>query len=240
VGGVIVVERREDAERMLAREIADLVRTSGRVVLGIATGRTPAGIYRELARLHAEEKVDFRRVEAFLLDEYLDLAPDDARSFLAWTRERVLEPLGIPVAQARCPEAGEEYERAIREAGGVDLQILGIGRNGHVAFNEPGSRRTSRTRVVDLHPWTREDASEAFGGIDRVPRRAITMGIATILEAKRLRVLAFGSAKAQVVAQAFERPIGPEVPATYVREHRDLEVWLDREAASELYRTSPG
>ncbi len=237
---MIVVERREDAERMLAREIADLVRASGRVVLGIATGRTPAGVYRELARLRKEEEVDFRRVEAFLLDEYLDLATGDARSFLAWTRERVLDPLGIPAAQARCPENGEEYERAIRDAGGLDLQILGIGRNGHVAFNEPGSRRDSRTRVVELHPWTREDASETFGGIDRVPRRAITMGIETILEAKRLRVLAFGAAKAQVVAQAFERPIGPEVPATFVREHPDLEVWLDREAASELFRTSPG
>lgn len=237
---MIVVDRREDAERALAREIADLVRASRRVVLGIATGKTPAGVYRELAGLRTEEKIDFGRVEVFLLDEYLDLAPGDPRSFLAWTRERVLDPLGIPAPQARYPEEGGAYERAIRDAGGIDLQILGIGRNGHVAFNEPGSPRGARTRVVDLHPWTREDASEAFGGLDRVPRRAITMGIATILEAKRLRVLAFGGAKARVVAQAFERPIGPDVPATYVREHRDLEVWLDREAASELYRTSPG
>lgn len=237
---MIVVERREDAERALAREIADLVRGSGRIVLGIATGRTPAGVYRELARLRAEEKVDFGRVEAFLLDEYLELPPGDAGSFLAWTRERVLDPLGIPAARVRCPRVGEDYEREIREAGGIDLQVLGIGRNGHVAFDEPGSPRDSRTRVVDLHPWTREDASETFGGIDRVPRRAITMGIATILEAKRLRVLAFGARKARVVARAFEGPIGPEVPATFLREHEDLEVWLDREAAAELCRTPAG
>jgi glucosamine-6-phosphate deaminase len=237
---VIVVDRREDAERALAREIADLVRGSARIVLGIATGKTPAGVYRELARLRAEETIDFGAVEVFLLDEYLDLAPGDARSFLAWTRERVLEPLGIPESQARCPRAGEDYERAIRDAGGIDLQILGIGRNGHIAFNEPGSARSSRTRVVELHDWTREDASETFGGIDRVPRRAITMGIATILESKRARVLAFGAAKARIVAQAFEGAIGPKIPATFLREHRDLEVWLDREAAAELYRTSPG
>jgi glucosamine-6-phosphate deaminase len=236
---VIIVDRREDAERSLAREIADLVRDSGRLVLGIATGKTPAGVYRELARLRTEEKVDFRRVEAFLLDEYLDLPPGDSRSFFAWARERVLEPLGIPPAQARRPEIGENYERAIRDAGGIDLQILGIGRNGHVAFNEPGSARDSLTRVVDLHAWTREDAAETFGGIERVPRRAITMGIATILEAKRLRVLAFGEAKSRVVAQAFEGPIGPNVPATFLREHRDLEVWLDREAAAELCRAAP-
>jgi len=226
-----VVERRTDAESKVAREIADLARHGKRIVLGIATGRSPAGVYRELARLRAEERADFGAVEAFLLDEYVDLPPGDPRSFAAWTRERVLDPLGIPRANAQVPGAPADYERAIRDAGGIDLLLLGIGRNGHVAFNEPGSPRESRTRVVDLHPWTREDAAADFGGIERVPRRAVTMGVATILEARALRVLAFGERKRAIVKLALEGPVGPEVPATFLRGHPDLVVRLDREAA---------
>lgn len=229
-----VVDRRLDAEVAVARAIVDLVRKKRRIVLGLATGGSPAGVYGELARLSAEEGVDFREVETFLLDEYVDLPPGDPRSFAAWTRARVLEPLRIPRGNAHVPGAPAEYESAIRDAGGIDLLLLGIGRNGHVAFNEPGSPRESRTRIVDLHPWTREDAAEGFGGIEHVPRRAVTMGIATLLEAKRLCVLAFGAGKAAIAARALEGPVGPEVPATYLREHADLSVWLDREAAAEL------
>lgn len=236
----IVVDRREEAEIVLAREIVELVKTRGRVVLGLATGDTPAGVYRELARLRAAERVDFGAVETFNLDEYLDLAPEDPRTFARWTRDRVHAPLGIAPGKARMPavsssgieEACAEYERRIRDAGGIDLQILGIGRNGHIAFNEPGSERSSRTREVELHPWTREDAASSFGGLDAVPRRAITMGVATILEARRLRVLAFGTRKREIVERSLEEPIGPAVPATFLREHRDLVLWLDREAAA--------
>ena len=236
----VVVDRREEAEIALAREIVELVKARGRVVLGLATGKTPAGVYLELARLRTAERVDFGAVETFNLDEYLDLAPEDPRTFARWTGERVQAPLGIAAGKARMPgvsssgmeEACAEYERRIRDAGGIDLQILGIGRNGHIAFNEPGSERSSRTREVELHPWTREDAASSFGGLDRVPKRAITMGVATILEARRLRVLAFGSRKREIVQRSLEEPIGPAVPATFLREHRDFVLWLDREAAA--------
>jgi glucosamine-6-phosphate deaminase len=235
----IVVGRREEAEVALAREIAALVRERRRVVLGLATGDTPSGVYRELARMRKVEGIDFGEVVTFNLDEYLDLAPGDLRSFDRWTRECVGLPLGIAPARSRAPGGGGDgiaercraYEEAIREAGGVDLQILGIGRNGHVAFNEPGSARASRTREVELHAWTREDAAERFGGIASVPRRAVTMGVATILEARALRVLAFGVRKRAIVKLALEGPVGPEVPATFLRGHPDLVVRLDREAA---------
>ena len=243
--GTIVVDRREQAEADLTREIAALVRERRRVVLGLATGDTPTGLYRELARLRREEGLDFGRCHAFNLDEYLDLDPDHPGAFSRWIRERVFEPLGIPESGRHVPvcEARDDpaiarrcadYEREIREAGGIDLQILGIGRNGHIAFNEPGSTRDGRTRQVRLHPWTREDAAPAFGSLASVPARAITMGIGTILEAKRIRVLAFGARKAGIVARALEGPIGPEIPASFLRGHADLRFWLDREAALEL------
>jgi len=230
-----VVGRREEAEAELALEVAALVRERGHVVLGLATGDTPSGVYRELARLRREEGLDFGRVVTFNLDEYLGLAPSHPASFSRWMLERVFTPLGIPEANRHVP-AGDcaAYERSIREAGGIDLQILGIGRNGHIAFNEPPSPGDTRTREVLLHAWTREDAAPSFGSLAEVPTRAVTMGIGTILDAKRIRVLAFGSRKAEIVRRALEGPIGPEVPATFLRTHADLRIWLDREAAREL------
>ncbi len=229
----IVVDRREEAEIALAREIIALVQERRRVVIGLATGSTPAGVYREIARLRAEERIDFGAVETFNLDEYLDLPRDHAHTFARWTRERFHAPLGISSERAHCPPS-DDYESQIRDAGGIDLQILGIGRNGHIAFNEPGSTRESRTREVELHAWTREDAAAAFGGLESVPHRAMTMGVATILEARKLRVLAFGPRKVEIMKRVLEDPIGPEIPATFLREHRDLVLWLDREAAARI------
>ncbi|MFN0007829.1 MAG: glucosamine-6-phosphate deaminase [Planctomycetota bacterium] len=232
---LVVVERREEAEAELAREVAALVRERRRVVLGLATGDTPSGLYRELARQRREEGLDFAEVVTFNLDEYLDLPSGHPASFSRWMLERVFEPLGIAGANRHVPAADcAAYERSIREAGGIDLQILGIGRNGHIAFNEPPSFRDSRTREVRLHAWTREDAVPMFGGLAEVPTRAVTMGIGTILDAKRIRVLAFGPRKAEIVRRALEGPIDPEVPASFLRDHADLRIWLDREAAREL------
>jgi glucosamine-6-phosphate deaminase len=241
-GARTIVDHPSSAELELAREIATLVSGGGRVVLGLATGSTPTGLYRELARMRREEALDFDRVVTFNLDEYVGLAPDHPQAFERWTRERVFDPLGIRVANRHVPRADgvdlaevcDGYERAIRDAGGIDLLILGIGRNGHVGFNEPGASPETRTREVELHAWTLEDAAAAFGGLLKVPRRAITMGIATILAAKRLRVLAFGRHKAAIVRRALEGPIDIEVPASILRTHPDLRVWLDHEAASEL------
>jgi glucosamine-6-phosphate deaminase len=167
---------------------------------------------------------------------------DHACSFRRWTRENVLRHIDLPAARARFPD-GEARDRAaaaraledeIRAAGGIDLQILGVGRNGHIGFNEPGSARDSRTREVELHAWTREDAARSFGALVRVPLRAVTLGVATILEARRIRVLAFGVHKAAIVRETLRAPQGAGVPSTWLRGHPDARLYLDAEAASLL------
>ena len=237
-----VVEDRAEAERAVALEIAELVGARPEAVLGLATGTTPVGVYRDLRALVASGELDLSRAHTFNLDEYLGLERGDPRSFRARMDAELFDAARIARADlpdCACAPADEareaaRYERAIAAAGGIDLQILGIGRNGHVGFNEPGSARSTRTRAVELAPETRADAAAAFGGLERVPRRAITIGIATILDARRLRVLAFGAAKSAIVARALRGPIGPEVPASFLREHDDVVFWLDRDAAREL------
>lgn len=236
-----------------AREILELVaarRRAGRpCVLGLATGATPRGVYAELARARAGGAVDFGHVTTVNLDEYLGLAEGDARGFRAEMEERVLSPLGLPRERAWFPPTqGEgrelarrcaEFEARLRELGGVDLQVLGVGRNGHLAFNEPGSPLDGRTREVLLHEVTRADAAERFGGLERVPRRAVTLGLGTILEARALRVLAFGAAKREIVARALEGPLDAAVPASVLRMHGDCRLWLDAEAAGALSSCAP-
>jgi glucosamine-6-phosphate deaminase len=233
------------AAREIAAEIAELVaerrREGRRAVLGLATGRTPLEIYDELARMHREQGLELSNVVTFNLDEYLDLAPDHPQCFHSYMRAKFLARTGLPEralhlpasepAPTRIAETCREYEAAIAAAGGLDLQILGIGRNGHIGFNEPGSARDSRTREVELAATTREDAAAAFGGLERVPTRAITMGVATILAARRLRVLAFGERKREIVARTLEAPVGPAVPSTFLRGHADVKLFLDAAAA---------
>lgn len=240
------VEGRDEADRALANEIVVLVRAKPDLVLGLATGTTPVGVYRELVRLVGTGELDLARVRTFNLDEYLGLERNDPAAFRARMQAMLFGPARIPLARTDLPacdvqrkgEAAEceRYERAIEAAGGIDLQLLGIGRNGHIGFNEPGSERATRTRIVELDATTREDAAAAFGGLERVPRRAITVGIATILAARRLRVLAFGPHKASIVRATLEGPICTAVPASFLREHSDVEFWLDRDAARELVR----
>ncbi len=206
-------------------------------MLGLATGRSPHETYAELARLHREESLDFADARAFGLDEYLGLERDHPLGFRRYLVERVARPCGLDPARLRtlagdAPEAEASahcraYEEAIAEAGGIDLWILGVGRDGHVGFNEPGCARDSRTRVVRLARETREDAAAAFGGLDRVPERALTVGVGTILEARRLRVLAFGERKRAIVRRVLEDPIGPAVPATFLHEHADVRLYSD-------------
>ena len=240
-----VVDRRDDAERLVAEEIVELLGRNPGAVLGLATGNSPMGVYRELRAAHAAGRVSFARARTFNLDEYLDLQPGDPRSFRVWTEEQLLGTVRPRASHAPGvgpgvdPDvAAADYERDILQCGGLDLVLLGIGRNGHIAFNEPGSPRDSRTRVVDLHPTTRADAAATFGSLERVPRRAITMGIATILAARRIRVLAFGAGKAEVVRRTSCDQIGPAWPATYLREHPDVRLYVDREAGSALSPTA--
>jgi glucosamine-6-phosphate deaminase len=234
----------DEAARELAAEIAGLVRAcadEGRpCVLGLATGRTPMALYAELVRLHRDEGLSFEGVTTVNLDEYEGVDPDDTRSFGAWTRAQLLDAVGIPSERALIPPpdlavAAEVawcrgFEERLRALGGVDLQVLGIGRNGHIGFNEPGSPRESRTRRVRLAAETREDAAGTWGGLDGVPTHAITLGVATILEARRLRALAFGEGKRDILRRALEEPVGPRVPATFLREHPDARLYADAAA----------
>ena len=233
------------AAGILAREIAALVRERAaegrRAVLGLAAGRTPVPLYRELVRLRREEGLAIDQATLVQLDEYLELAAGHAASFASFLRRELLEPAGIAperLVGPPCDAAEGERERAcaaieqrIRTAGGLDLQVVGIGLNGHLGFNEPGSQRDSRTRVVELDGETRRHAAHDFGSIEGVPRKAITLGLGTILEARRLRALAFSAAKAEIVCRMLDEDVGVALPASFLREHADARLFVDREAA---------
>jgi glucosamine-6-phosphate deaminase len=241
----------DEACRALAAEIAALIRTNeaaGRpTVLGLATGSTPVRLYREFIRLHREEKLSFRRVVTFNLDEYYGLPPTHPESYRRFMQEQLFEHIDIPAGSIHVPggmipraEAFawcQRYENLIRAAGGLDLQILGIGRTGHIGFNEPGSPPDSRTRLVTLDALTRRDAARDFLGEANVPRHAITMGVGTILEARQIVLLAWGEAKARVIAQAVEEPPTEALPASLLQAHAGVRFVIDRGAAAELTRS---
>lgn len=237
-----VFDDRAEIARVVADEVEQLVRRTSGAVLGLATGSTPLDTYREFERRCREQDLSFARATTFNLDEFLGIDAQHPQSFRRWTRENLFDELDFQPSRTHFPDvdafdheaACDAYEHAIRAAGGVDLQILGIGRNGHIGFNEPGSSRDSRTRVVELHPWTREDAAKSFGAPDRVPTHAITMGVATILDARRLRVIALGARKADIVRATLFAEQSADVPSTWLRDHADVKLFLDREAATQL------
>ena len=247
---VTVYEQPGDASRAVAREIADLVTSraaSGKpTVLGLATGSTPVGVYDELIRLHREEGVSFRSVVTFNLDEYWPMRPDALQSYHRFMREHLFDHVDVPadsihipdgtLARADVPASCVRYEEKIREAGGIDLQLLGIGRTGHIGFNEPGSSVDSRTRLITLDSVTRSDAASDFFGEWNVPRQAITMGVGSILSARRVVLLAFGEHKAPIVRRAVEEPPTSTVSASALQQHADSRFVLDRAAAARLTR----
>ncbi len=231
--------------REVALQIADLVRAKPDAVLGLATGGTPIGVYRELIRLHRDEGLSFAAVRTFNLDEYLPMAPDAPQSYRRFMQEQLFDHLDIPFEQTHVPNGRARpveqieadchaYEAAIEAAGGLDLQLLGIGRTGHIGFNEPGSGAQTRTRLVALDSVTRSDAAGEFFGLENVPARAITMGVGTILGARSLILMASGARKAEIVAETLEGKITSKVPASFVREHADATFWLDEAAAAQL------
>jgi glucosamine-6-phosphate deaminase len=240
----------EQASVAVAAEIAALVRqraAEGKpCVFGLATGSTPIGVYAELVRLHRDEGLSFASVVTFNLDEYFPIRPVELQSYRRFMREHLFDLIDIRPENTHVPDgtiAVEEvseycrnYERRIKESGGLDLQLLGIGRTGHIGFNEPGSPPDSRTRLIALDGVTRRDAASDFFGEEHVPRRAITMGVGTILEARRVVMMAFGEGKAAVVAQAVEGPITPTVAASFLQNHPNALVMLDEAAAAHLTR----
>ena len=233
-----------------ADEIEDLIRRrekEGRpAVLGLATGSTPVPLYRELIRRHREEGLSFANVRTFNLDEYFGLEPEHRESYARFMREQLFDHIDIAPEHARVPSgltprdevfgACGAYEDAIAAVGGIDIQILGIGRSGHIGFNEPGSSRDSQTRLVTLDRITRQDAARDFLGVENVPRFAITMGVGTILEARRVLLMAWGGAKAGVVAKAVEGNPTEAITASFLQHHPDAEFLVDRAAAEELTR----
>ncbi|WP_236624872.1 glucosamine-6-phosphate deaminase [Rhodopirellula sp. SWK7] len=242
-----VVRFREpaDACKRVAAEIASLIRQraaeSRRCVLGLATGSTPIRVYRELIRMHREERLSFFNVVTFNLDEYYPIKPESAQSYHRFMSEHFFNHIDIIRSNVHLPKGTVElenvsgycrdYEELILRSGGIDLQLLGIGRTGHVGFNEPGAKRDSRTRLVRLDTVTRNDAVKDFGDLERVPLLAITMGVETILQARRIRLLAFGEHKARIVQQAIENRISSALPATFLRGHRDVQYLVDYDAA---------
>jgi len=246
-----IFETAEAAGAAVAAEIAALIRgrrAEGRnCVLGLATGSTPTGVYRELVRLHQQEGLSFKNVVTFNLDEYWPMKPDELQSYVRFMQEHLFDHIDIVPANVHIPDGTlpaaelqafcDGYERAIEQAGGIDLQLLGIGRTGHVGFNEPGSPKDSRTRVIWLDGVTRLDAASDFFGIQFVPRRAITMGVGSIMSARRIVLMALGEGKAPIVARAIEGPITPEVAASYLQEHPNASFVLDQAAAARLTRS---
>ena len=224
-----------------AEIVAARIRAKPDAVLLLPTGTTPLGMYGRLAELHAEEGLSFARATFFNLDEYLGLAPDHPASYHVYMEENFYGLVDADPAQVHVPDGSapdpeaecEHYEAAIREAGGVDLAVLGIGRNGHIGFNEPGAPFGSRTRVVRLAESTRRVNAADFEG-NRAPERAITVGMATVFEAREVLLLASGANKAGAVAAAVEGEISEFVPASILKRHPDATFLLDGEAASSL------
>jgi glucosamine-6-phosphate deaminase len=239
-----------EASKAVAAQIAELIRertAAGRnCVLGLATGSTPVGVYAELVRLHRDEGLSFRNVVSFNLDEYFPMQPTELQSYVRFMQEHLFDHVDILQENVHIPDGTlpeneveehcRQYEAAIRAAGGIDIQLLGIGRTGHIGFNEPGSGRDSHTRMITLDRVTRRDAASDFFGDENVPRRAITMGVGTILGARQVLLLAFGEGKASVVAKAVEGEISSIVAASYLQTHPQATFVLDEAAAEALTR----
>jgi glucosamine-6-phosphate deaminase len=245
---VVVLDDHAELARAVARRMANVIRArnaaGGYAVLGLATGATPVGVYRELIRMHREEGLSFARVVTFNLDEYYPIARDNLQSYHRFMWENLFAHVDIAPENAHIPRGdlprsdiavhAAAYEEAIRNAGGIDFQLLGIGKTGHIGFNEPGSGLSSRTRLVTLDTITRRDAAADFFGEENVPREAVTMGVATILGAREIAILATGEHKADIVRRAVEGDVDVDIAATFLQQHANTTFYLDAAAAAEL------
>ncbi|GAA5042731.1 glucosamine-6-phosphate deaminase [Marivirga lumbricoides] len=245
-----VFDSSSEASNSVAMEIANLIQEKEEkgemCVLGLATGSSPTSVYNELVRMHKEEGLSFKNVVTFNLDEYFPMEPDSLQSYVRFMNEYLFDHVDIKKENIHIPDGTlpyelvesfcQEYEKKIKALGGIDLQVLGIGRTGHIGFNEPGSHINSKTRMISLDHITRLDAASDFFGEENVPRRAITMGVGTIMQAKRLILMAWGEGKAQIIHRTVEGEVSDSVPATYLQKHTNATIVLDEAAAAELTR----
>lgn len=244
----LIFETSSELAKHVANVVADLIRSKIKedlpTILGLPTGSTPLGVYRELIRMHNEEQLDFSNVITFNLDEYWPMAQESIHSYHTFMHENFFDHVNVKPENIHIPRGDiaaedvdsfcEEYERTIEKFGGLDLQLLGIGRSGHIGFNEPGSARNSLTRLVNLDPVTRRDAASGFFGEDNVPHHAITMGVGSILSAKKIIIMALGEHKASVVKRAAEQEVTDEVSASFLQTHTQSQFVVDNAAAAEL------
>src|SRR5690349_13768635 len=239
---VIIQPNKESAAALVARIIAHDLRGNAHLVLGLATGMTMERVYRQLVMMHKEQNLDFSLCSTFNLDEYVGLFPSDPNSYRHYMTQHLFRHVNVDPRNTHLPNGlandldaeCRHYEALIQRFGGIDVQLLGIGKAGHIGFNEPLSALRSRTRVKALTPTTLRQNATFFGGEDKVPRRAITMGVGTIIEARRCFLLSTGEAKAGVIAQAVEGPITSMVTATALQLHPRCTVVVDEAAASKL------
>ena len=239
---VVICRSYEELSKAAAAVVADLVNHKPNAVLGFATGSSPVGLYQELARLHHKEGLDFSKVTTFNLDEYVGLAGDHPQSYRRFMNEKLFNHINVPVQNTHVPSGTstnhkafcEWYEKQICDAGGIDLQVLGIGSDGHIAFNEPGSSLGSRTRMVTLTEQTIDDNARFFKKKADVPRHAISMGVGTVLEARKLLMVVNGKNKAPALAAAIEGPITSMITASALQLHPDVIVFADEDAAAQL------
>jgi glucosamine-6-phosphate deaminase len=247
---VTIYKEAKDGAISVAHEIAELIRHKQRLgekaVLGLATGASPINVYRELVRLHKDENLSFDNVITFNLDEYYPMQPDELQSYVYFMHEHLFNHIDIRRENIHIPDGTlpiekvkefcQNYEKQIDDLGGLDLQLLGIGRTGHIGFNEPGSAITSTTRLVKLDPLTITDAAKDFIKEEYVPLRAITMGVGSIMKASRIILLAWGEGKAKILQKTVEGKISEDVPASFLQQHPDVKVVVDQWAALELTR----
>jgi glucosamine-6-phosphate deaminase len=245
-----IFETSKQASKVVAQRIAHLIKSKAAkgemCVLGLATGSTPTSLYAELIRLHREEGLSFKNVITFNLDEYFPMSPDALQSYVRFMKEHLFDSIDMDVenvhipngtlAKEDVPEFCKKYEEKIKAFGGLDLQVLGIGRTGHIGFNEPGSGLKSRTRMITLDHMTITDAASDFFDEEYVPRKAITMGVGTILEAREIVLMAWGEGKSRIIRKTVEGEISDYVPATYLQNHPNTTFYLDTAAAAELTR----
>jgi glucosamine-6-phosphate deaminase len=241
---LVVRDSKQSVAQEAANRITALIRSSPSSHLGLATGATQQGVYRLLIEAHREGLVNFRDVRFFMLDEYVGVPPTSTTSFQHVLINDFLSHVGAEPTALECLEGNaqdlsaeaERFDAALRDAGGVDLQLLGIGTNGHIGFNEPGSAFGSRTRVVDLHPDTVQSNAHYFDSLSSVPATAISQGIGTIMEARSILLLATGESKASAVASMVEGPVSSDCPASILQRHPQATLIMDPAAASLLHR----